>query len=183
MKIYMLLSICIFLASPAYAADTTNSQSNLPAAITKQIAGNLQPVGSGKYKKLGFTIYNATLFAPQANWQAAKPYPYALQLKYARSLSKETLLDALMENISDQKTADAKTLKRWKGLLKQYLPAVKEGDVLVALSNPKKNSEIYFNGTKIGDIPEKPLSDAFFGIWLGKTADSELKSKLLGGGR
>ncbi len=167
-----------FLCLLILAAPATAQAQALPAAISKQVALPLEKVGEGTYRKFGFAIYQATLWAPGGEYNEDKPY--ALQLHYARSLSKETMSDAVIDDIKDQDVADAATFQRWQGILRNTLPAVEDGDEIVALSIPGKNSVIYFNGQELIKIREPALSEAFFGIWFGPKANKTLYSQLTG---
>ncbi len=69
-------------------------------------------VGSGTYRKFGFSVYRATLWAPDGKWDPAKPY--ALELHYTRSVSKDTLVDTVADDIRDQNVADEATLVNWE---------------------------------------------------------------------
>ena len=150
----------------------------LPQIIADQVKAPLLKVGSGKYTKFGFTIYRATLWSPSGLWKPEEPY--VLQLRYARSLSKSTLVEAVVEGITEQDIADKETLARWDNQLKTVLPAVEEDDELTGISIPGKDSSLYFNGSLISQIDEQALSNAFFGIWFGQKADVSLRSKLIG---
>jgi len=168
---------CLFgLSWPA----SSHADEVLPAIVQTQSHAILKPVGTGTYRKFAFTIYYATLWAPDGQWSAAKPY--ALQLRYARSLSKDTLDDTVMDDIRDQKVADEPTFARWSATIEKALPAVEDGDVLIGLSVPGKKSILYFNGAPIATIDDAALSRAFFNIWLGAGADEDLRNALLNKG-
>ncbi len=168
-----LTMVLIGTAGSAYA--TTEG---LPASATSWLAEPLVRVGSGTFTKLGFRIYNATLWAPSGIWNPHRPY--ALQLRYTRSLSKETLVDATMAAIRDQQHQDEATLARWEQKLQTLLPAIHEGDEMVGLAIPGKQSVLFFNGKPIAELKDGEFSTAFFGIWLGKEANAELREALLG---
>ena len=176
--VFIFLMIMMFAgfypSTPAWSQEKA-----LPESVSAQISTSLAKVGQGTYRKLGFRIYDATLWASQNTWDAAKPY--ALQLSYTRSLSKETLVDTVMDNIQEQRVADEVTLARWKDVLNFSLRDVKEGDVLVGLAVPGKKTLLFYNGANIASVEDQAFSDAFFGVWLGKYADEDLRSKLLGG--
>lgn len=175
MRIHSAIKIlpAIILISTAPAGAVANL---LPAAVTSNSSSSLEPVGSGVYHKLGFTIYNATLWAPDGTWDENKPY--ALQLKYKRNLSKETLVDSVMDSIREQNVADESKLQEWQQTLTQVLPDVSKNDEIVGVSKGNY-SQLYYNGKRIAGIKDPVLSNAFFNIWLGETADPKLRSELL----
>lgn len=150
----------------------------LPTLVTQQVAKPLKQVGSGVYTKLGFTVYRATLWTPSGEWK--KDEPYALQINYKMSLSKDTVVDAVVEDVRDQQVADKATFAKWKTQLSGALPKVFDGDSIIGLAIPNQSSTLIHNGKVITTITDQKLSDAFFAIWLGKSANPELKQKLLG---
>ncbi|MEJ0062252.1 MAG: chalcone isomerase family protein [Alphaproteobacteria bacterium] len=168
--------ISLWLVMPVMAENPDND--NLPAAINAQAGVPLAKVGSGTYRKFGFSVYRASLWAPGGSWDAAKPY--ALRLSYARSLSRDTLVDGVMDGIREQKTASEAMLVRWTQSMNQTLPAVSDGDEIIGLALPGKDSLLFYNGKQIMRIEDSDLSAAFFRVWLGEQADESLRDKLLG---
>jgi len=167
----MVAMLCL-CTSPGEAAVNA-----LPASVMANSELHLTQVGSGVYHKLGFTIYNATLWAPDGKWDKEKPY--ALQLQYKRSLSQKTLVSSAIDNIRAQGITDEATLLRWQKILEETLPAVSKNDEIVGVSVPGKDSQLFFNGRRIASISDRALTDAFFAIWLGDTADPALRTALL----
>ena len=166
------LLLFLLLPLPALASEV------LPAFVTQQVAQPLKQVGSGAYTKLGFTVYRATLWTPSGKWKSDEPY--ALQIQYQMSLSKDTVVDAVVEDIRDQKVASDATFAKWEAQLGNALPKVFDGDSIIGLALPNQSSTLIHNGKVITTITDQKLSDAFFAIWLGKSANPELKQKLLG---
>lgn len=171
------LFLCLFVSATSWA-DADQIDESLPDAVLAQLHIPLQRVGAGSYYKFGFTIYHASLWAPNGVWDAAKPY--ALKLKYARSLSKETLVGAVMDDIRDQGVANDETLARWQKVLDESLPAVEEDDTIIGLTMPGKKALLFYNGKIVTAIDDQAFSKAFFNIWLGKNADDRLCKQLLG---
>lgn len=150
----------------------------LPAAVTQQFIPPLEKVGDGTYRKLGFTVYHATLWAPGGKYD--KNTPYLLQLRYARNISQKMLSDTVIDNIRKQEVADDETFSHWQEMLQQMLPAINKGDEIVGVSIPGRDSIIYLNGTEFVRIEDRAFSDAFFDIWLGPKADETLQAQLMG---
>jgi hypothetical protein len=168
---YLFVLVCFFLPSASHAEDA------LPETVQAELHIPLQKVGSGTYRKFGFTIYHVTLWAPKGEWDPAKPY--ALELRYARSLSQETLADATIDNIRDENVADEATFARWSAGIKKTMPAVEDGDVMIGVENPGSEAVLFFNGNQIAKTKDQSLAGAFFNIWLGDGADEDLKNDLL----
>jgi hypothetical protein len=169
----LLLSSCLFYSTPSRADEDA-----LPDAVITQVNTPLAKVGQGIFHKFGFRIYRATLWAPDGKWEAQKPY--ALQLSYFRSLSKDTLIDTVMSDIESQGGSDEATYERWKNVLENSLSDIREGDVLIGLSVPDEKTKLFYNGAVIANIDEQPFADAFFNVWLGDHADERLRTEILG---
>ena len=173
---YIMMMLIVGFAATASAEESVAT--TLPTEIAKSVKAQLEPVGKGTYRKFGFRVYNATLWAPGGSWDAEQPY--ALQLQYTRELSKETLVDAVYDDIAEQNVADEPTLVKWKTTLNETLPEVKENDEIVGLYLPGKDARLFFNGKQVGRITDASFTKAFFNIWLGNGADKTLRAKLLG---
>jgi hypothetical protein len=151
----------------------------LPKPVLSQLGTALRLSGASVYRKFGFSIYEAALWCLPVGWAAAKPY--ALQLVYRRTLSRDTLVEGVMDGIRDQQVADEPTLARWQNLLQQALPAeVAAGEAIIGVSHPGQAATLFHNDKPIMHIKETALSQAFFNIWLGTTADAETRRQLLG---
>ncbi len=173
----LLLCLALTLSLLATVPAMANKAPPLPAGIQAQAVQPLRVLGGATYRKFGFRVYHAALWVPGARWDAAQPY--ALQLTYRRDLSKDTLVDGIMDGIREQDQADDTTLHRWEATMNAALTDVKEGDTITGLAMPGKSALLFLNGKQIMKIEDKSLSDAFFAVWLGKTADEDMREKLL----
>ncbi len=167
------LFMMMLFATPAVA----EVRSVLPAGIMKQAGAPFAQVGSGNYRKLGFDVYRASLWAPDGSYDKAKPF--ALQVHYTRNLSKKTVVNAVMGDVRKQRLADGATMDGWQKLLTKSFPAIKDGDEIVGLSMPDKPTRLFHNGRQIISIRDRRLSDSFFNIWLGDIADHDMRAQLL----
>ncbi len=170
----MFLVATLFCLAPS----CLRADEGLPQSVRTLLHTPLRIVGTSTYRKFGFSIYHVTLWAVDKRWDAAKPY--ALQLSYVHSVSKDTLVDTVMDDIRDQAVADEPTLTRWEGILNASMPSLEDGDTIVALVIPGKKSQLFYNGSKILSIDERAFSDAFINIWLGEKANQDMREKLLG---
>ena len=173
--IFAFLSAILFLAFAAPAG--AGSAHALSPSIVESSTAPLLPVGTGRYNKLGLGIYQASLWAPGGVYDRSKPS--ALQLEYMRSLSKDTVVDAVMADLKAQNNASEETLNEWRTFLAEVLPAIKKGDEIVGLSIPGQASKVFFNGRQVATISDMHLSDSFFNIWLGDVANQKLRTQLI----
>lgn len=172
-RLFTAILLCLCLCAPTLSADTAP-----PEFIRASLRLPLVKVGDGTYRKFGFSVYRATLWAANKAWNPNRPY--ALELNYTRSVSQETLADTVIDDIHGQNVTDEETFKRWEKYLRDTLPAVEDGDTMIGVAVPGKKSYLYFNGKEIAQLNDPELSKAFFAIWLGDGADEDLKAKLLG---
>jgi hypothetical protein len=158
------------LASPSHAA---NWRDDLPRAVA---------LGQGDLRWFGLRIYHATLWAEQRPFQPEQPF--ALQLSYYRSISRERLVQTSldeMQRLAGNKL-DAATLARWKTSLGSAFTDVAEGDQLTGVYAPGHGMRFYNQQRLLADIPDQELARAFFAIWLDeRTRDTGLRRQLLGG--
>ncbi len=141
-----------------------------------------QPVGGGDMTFFGMRIYRATL------WSASRPFdpaqPFALQLSYHRSISRQRLVDTSMDEIRRlaREPIPADTLARWKMLLASGFVDVNEGDELTGVYQPGRGMQLYDRQRMLADIDDDALARAFFDIWLNPDSrDQKLRQRLIGG--
>ncbi len=165
------------------AAPTVNGDGAVAdAAPWRAALPKAQPVGGGDMTFFGMRIYRATL------WSASRPFdptqPFALQLSYYRSISRQRLVDTSMDEILRLARAPipADTLARWKTLLASGFVDVNEGDELTGVYRPGRGMQLYDRQRMLADIDDEALARAFFDIWLNPgSRDRKLRQRLMGG--
>lgn len=136
------------------------------------------PVGSGTLTWFGFTLYEATLYAPEGRYRADRPH--ALQIDYARGFSREQLAQRTLEEIErlhGSQQNRAALLERLTALF----PDVAPGDQLIGVHYPGRSVAFYRDGVLLGRLDDPEVAAAFFGIWLDpRTREQSLRAGLLG---
>ena len=153
------------------------AENGLSPSVQAEAGMVLSEIGHGTYRKFGFSIYRITLWSAGDHWDNERPY--ALHLRYTRDLAKATLVDGICDDLSDEGLADAERLTRWRNLLNQILPDVKDGDELIVMAQSKQKSFLFHNGEKTATITDPEFIQAFFSLWLGERADQDLRNNLL----
>ena len=186
MKTLFALIAFALVAMPALAVTPTDTPSGnkvkhtLPAAVIEAIGATggapLARVGQVTYRKLFFTVYHATLWAPNGKYNPKKPY--ALQIEYARDIDQATLVDAVASDVIAHEQPDEPTQAAWRENLNEVLPGVTEGQELIGVYIPGQRASLYFNGKRYSTMKDKRLANAFFGIWLSDKADPSLREPL-----
>ncbi|MDN6858977.1 chalcone isomerase family protein [Pseudomonas sp. CAN2814] len=165
----VLFGLLLCLAASSVAADW---RATLPSAA---------PLGSGEYRWYGLRLYSATLWS-----DSERPWPdqpFALELTYHRSLGRDTLVQASIEEIRRLQgdAVDEVTLARWSAEMGRAFADVSAGDRLVGVSVPGQGCRFYLNDQLRHEIADPRFAAAFFAIWLDpRTQAPELRRELLG---
>jgi hypothetical protein len=140
-----------------------------------------QVLGKGDMSWFGLRIYHATL------WSAHRPFdatlPFALQLRYHRSISRHRLVSTSMDEIARLGPASlsSATRTRWEAMLASALVDVREGDELTGVYLPGLGMRLYDRQKLLAELRDEELARAFFGIWLhADSRDAVLRQQLLG---
>ena len=166
------MGLCFVLwAMPAMAITAK------PPEIATVIASE-KPYGEARLRKLGFHVYDASLWHDGDTWQIDSLY--ALTLTYAMNFTPQELAERSIEEMRRTTAiSDAVETSRYTRLIKLF-PTVKPGDRITALYQPPGNVSFFHNGTPTGSIAEPDFARAFMGIWLSdKTSEPVMRSRLI----
>ncbi|UXY55195.1 chalcone isomerase family protein [Pseudomonas tohonis] len=161
--------LCLLLAgSPSWA----DWRSELPGA---------KLVGQGDFTWFGLRVYQARLWSPVApmDWEQ----PFALELIYSRDLSRDTLVQASLDEMRrlGGASVDEKRLAAWDGEMRQAFVDIQPGQRITGLYQPGKGSRFYVDGAFRHAIADPDFAQAFFAIWLDdRTRNPQLRRELLG---
>ncbi len=173
-----LVALCLVASFPASAVV-------LPPSVQAQYP-ELDHVGGGEMRWLGFKLYDAALWA-SARGEAAVGGAHVLSIRYARAISSERLVSVSLDEMRRLGVTDEARLARWGEALAAALPSVAAGDTLAALHRPGEGALFWHQGRPSGEIRDPELARAFFAIWLDpRTREPQLRAQLLGlaeGGR
>ena len=142
---------------------------------------NAQVIGQGELTMYGFSIYSARLLGPSASFNPEQPY--ALQLTYHRSIRREDLVQASLEQITRQTgiTADPEQLRQWQAEMHKAFVDVDSGQKITGVFLPGKGCQFYVGERLQHTIADPLFAQAFFAIWLGAdTSEPKLREQLLG---
>lgn len=138
-------------------------------------------IGSGEFRWFGFAVYRASLWSPAA--QVDFQQPFALQLHYRRSISRDTLVQSSLEEIrrlrgqalAPQQQAD------WAQQMSRAFVDVSKGSRITGVFLPEQGCRFYVDGKLQHVIDDPAFARAFFSIWLDpQTRSPELRAALLG---
>lgn len=138
-------------------------------------------LGSGEFRFFGLPIYSAELWATAPQLTAATPF--ALQLRYHRSISRERLVQTTIDEMVrlGEKTPSATVLEKWRQVLQRSFVDVQPGDVITGVFLPDRGVQFYVGERAQEGIADPSFAQAFFAIWLDpKTRAPALREQLLG---
>lgn len=138
-------------------------------------------IGTGEFTWFGLRLYSAQVWSagPIQGWQQ----PFALELIYHRSLSRDTLVQASLDEI--HRLADGPlppaTEARWAQAMREAFVDVRPGIRITGLYLPGQGCRFYVDGQMSREVPDPAFARAFFAIWLDPRArDLQLRQRLLG---
>ena len=156
------LAILPFLATPRFAR------------ANNAILGGMKRWGSGEFRRFGFLIYSATLWA---NDDPLNP-PLALRLDYQRHIAGKAIASASVKEMR-RFVSDETRLQSWGEAMERLFPDVKPGDHIIGV-HAENRASFYQDGRLLGSIDSAGFADAFFAIWLDpRTSAPELRAALL----
>lgn len=138
-------------------------------------------IGSGDFSWFGLRLYSARLFSagsPQ-RWDQ----PFALELRYHRALSRDTLVEASLEEMRRLagQPPSPETLDRWAHNMRAAFVDVRPGMRITGLYLPDQGCRFYVDGQLRAEVADPAFARAFFAIWLDPRArDTQLRQRLLG---
>ncbi len=156
----------------------------LPEPITRD-ANDWKVQGQGEMRWFGLKLYEANLWSrgvvAAVDARLVFDRSFALELRYARNISAQALVQASMEEIQRLGKVDEQRLARWKIELERVFPNVQKNDVIVGVHLPARGADFYHQGKLTGRIEDAELARAFFSIWLDeRTSEPALRTRLLG---
>ncbi|NMG28788.1 chalcone isomerase family protein [Aromatoleum evansii] len=172
----LLLAGGLALACMLGGAHASAGERELPAPGL----GGWGVVGQGTMRWYGLPLYDASLWTRGAEpWRAEQPF--ALEIRYARSIRSERLVEASLDEMERLGLADAARRERWRPLLERAFPSVEAGDTIVGLAQPDGRVVFYHRGAPTAELRDAAFATAFFAIWLDpRTREPGLRARLLG---
>lgn len=138
-------------------------------------------VGGGELRLFGFRVYSAQLWSPVAPFTADAPF--ALQLTYHRSISREDLVGASLKEIrrlNGERVSDAQ-LRSWQAEMRRAFIDVKPNAQITGVYLPDRGARFYVGTRLQHEIADADFARVFFAIWLDpRTRNPELRARLLG---
>ncbi|WP_448632416.1 MULTISPECIES: chalcone isomerase family protein [Pseudomonas fluorescens group] len=163
---------CLCLMLTVMASAAADWRTTLPTA---------QRLGEGDFTWFGLRLYTARLWTagPVQDWNQ----PFALELLYHRSISRETLVQASLEEMQrlGPDSVTAQSVEAWTQAMQAAFVDVRPGMRITGLYLPGKGCRFYVDGKLSHEVADPVFARAFFAIWLDPRArDLQLRQRLLG---
>ncbi|WP_426195738.1 chalcone isomerase family protein [Massilia sp. DWR3-1-1] len=142
--------------APALAAP---APAHIEAAVPQA-----RVAGSGLFTYFGLKIYTAELLVGAAGYRPDAPF--ALDLRYERSLKGKKIAQASVEQMEKIGAGSPAQRQQWLGQMAAIFPDVVAGEHLTGINIPAVGARFYRDGVAIGAIDDVQFARAFFGIWL-----------------
>jgi len=178
----------LLLAVAATALPLPALAQHMPAvpASVAALLPDARLSGQGEFRYFGFLVYTATLWVgPQGLGVPLGVAPFALQLRYARSLKGADIAARSEEEMRKLGEGSPQQRADWLQAMQQLFPDVQDGSTLTGVFTPTSGAQpaqtrFYFNGVLRGAVPGAAFARAFFSIWLSpKTPAPGLRNDLL----
>ena len=138
--------------------------------------GSFKRWGTGEFRRFGFLVYEATLWAGGDDPQ--RP-PLALKLTYKRNIAGKDIAEASVKEIRNLGIGDESRLQAWGAQMTKIFPDVRPGDHILGLNLPE-GARFFYNDQMVGQVDDPAFARAFFAIWLDpKTSAPDLRAALL----
>jgi hypothetical protein len=174
-----------FLTS-CLAGSSLCAQAQVQAPSARPELGALpgvQPRALSRFSVWGFDVYDARLWtAPGFELRQYAKHGFALELQYLRKLPGQAIAERSLEEMRRFASLPQEQAQAWLEALRRALPDVAPGDRITGIHLPGQGAEFWFNGRRIGQVPDAQFAALFFGIWLdGRTSEPQLRARLTQG--
>ena len=163
--------VLLIAARPAYAASGVDSwRSQFP---------DMKFVGSGVLTVLFMDIYKLDLYANEGRYSGRNDF--VLEFEYLKPVSKSTIIDASINELTKPDDVTSTEIKFWKRILDKGIVDMNAGE-LASVSFTNEGMVTFYSDDRLPVSFKAPkFAKGFSSIWLGKnTSRPRLRQKLLG---
>lgn len=140
---------------------------------------DVKVVGSGVLTVFFMDIYSLTLHA--ATRDHTKSDHYVLEFDYKKPVSKTTIIDASINELTKVPNVSAADIKAWQKMLDKGIVDMNSGDKAAVVFSKFGEIEFWSEKQAIVSFRDPKFAANFGAIWLGRhTAYPELRLALLG---
>jgi hypothetical protein len=161
--------LAALLLSTQLLADQTVADRHIP---------NAELAGKARFKVLFWSVFDAKLYAQNADYNPEQPF--ALSLSYLREINGSEIVAKSISEMQVQGIFSKQELAEWKTQLSNIIPDVDSKTTITGVRDRAGNTLFYKNGENIGRVDNPRFTHGFFNIWLGEnTSEPKLRNQLL----
>jgi hypothetical protein len=139
----------------------------------------LQVVGTGVLKVFFMDIYSLTLHSKERDYSVSDHF--ALEFNYKKSVSKKTIIDASMDELSRLPDVSSVEIKAWKQILEISISDIQAGEKVSVVFSKAGDIEFWSENREPISFQNLKFAKNFAAIWLGpQTSHPKLRLALLG---
>jgi hypothetical protein len=140
---------------------------------------DFQVVGTGVLKVFFMDIYSLTLHSEESDYSVSDHF--ALEFDYKKSVSKRTIVDASMGELSKAPNVGPAETKAWKQILERGISDMQAGEKASVVFSKSGNVEFWSENGEAVSFQDLKFAKSFAAIWLGpQTSHPKLRLALLG---
>ena len=140
---------------------------------------DVEVVGTGVLRVFFMEIYHLTLHAAKRDHTTSDHY--VLEFDYKKPVSKTTIIDASINELTKVPNVSADDIKAWRTMLDKGIVDMNSGDKAALVFSKFGEIEFWSENRKIVSFRDPRFAANFGAIWLGpQTAYPELRLALLG---
>ena len=166
-KVVLLIACLLFVAPVGAQADW------------KTRYPDLRVVGTGVLKVFFMDIYSLTLHSEELDYRLSEHF--ALEFDYKKSVSKKTIVDASIDELSTAPNVGSLEMTAWKQILEKGISDMQAGEKASVVFSKSGNVEFWSENRDPISFQDLKFAENFAAIWLGpKTSHPKLRLALLG---
>jgi hypothetical protein len=168
---FLVLVFLLIAACPSYAANgADNWRSKFP---------DMKFVGGGVLTVLFMDIYKLNLYANEGRYSGHNDF--VLEFEYLKPVSKSTIIDASIDELTKPDDVTSTEIKFWKRILDKGIVDMNAGELASVSFTSEGVVTFYLDDRPPVSFKAPKFAKGFSSIWLGKnTSRPRLRQKLLG---
>lgn len=136
-------------------------------------------VGEARFKVLLFPVYDASLYAPNGEYERSGPL--ALVLNYVSDLKKERIVSTTVKTFERRKMGSSADIDKWRKIMRVHFSDVQKGDQIMIAFPDFQTVVFSTNGSDPAFVRDKGFAAAFKDLWLGDNVrNKRFQTKLTG---
>ena len=140
---------------------------------------DLRVVGTGVLKVFFMEIYSLTLHSKERDYSVSDHF--ALEFDYKKSVSKKTIVDASMDELSKAPNVSSAEINAWKQILEKGISDMQAGEKASVVFSNSGDVEFWLENREPISFQDLKFAKNFAAIWLGaQTSHPKLRLALLG---